>query len=83
MTTERVYKLECNINANTNYMHSGVSDALTQTIVKHSPTLGRDADYAMRSRFARLPTYLTVHMVRFTWRQDINKKAKIMVRFVV
>ncbi|KZV70522.1 cysteine proteinase [Peniophora sp. CONT] len=78
VSSERVYKLECNINANTNYMHSGISDALTQTIVKRSPTLGRDADYAMRSRFSRLPTYLTVHMVRFTWRQDINKKAKIM-----
>lgn len=28
----------------------------------------------------RLPGYLVVHMVRFAWRQDIQKKAKIMVR---
>ena len=27
----------------------------------------------------RLPTYLTVHMVRFAWKADIEKKAKIMV----
>ncbi|QRW24540.1 ubiquitin carboxyl-terminal hydrolase [Rhizoctonia solani] len=30
------------------------------------------------SRISRLPSNLTVHMVRFYWRRDINKKAKIM-----
>lgn len=36
--------------------------------------------YTSKSRLSRLPSYLTVHMVRFAWRQDIGKKAKIMVR---
>ena len=53
--------------------------ALDQKVLKHSPSLGREAEYTMRSRLSRLPTYLTVHMVRFTWRRDIDKKAKIMV----
>ncbi|KAI0028729.1 hypothetical protein K488DRAFT_80533 [Vararia minispora EC-137] len=78
VTTDKVYKIECNIGMATNYLHSGIMDALTQTVVKRSPTLGRNADYTMRTRLSRLPSYLTVHMVRFTWRQDINKKAKIM-----
>jgi ubiquitin carboxyl-terminal hydrolase 14 len=54
--------------------------ALDQKVTKRSPTLDRDAVYSHRSRLERLPTYLTVHMVRFAWREDIGKKAKIMVR---
>lgn len=53
--------------------------ALDQKVTKHSPTLGRDATYSQKSRLERLPTYLTVHMVRFAWREDIGKKVKILV----
>lgn len=53
--------------------------ALDGKIEKRSETLGRDAVYTSTSRLQRLPSYLTVHMVRFAWRQDIGKKAKIMV----
>ena len=53
--------------------------ALDGTIEKQSPTLGREAVYSSTQRLSRLPTYLTVHMVRFAWKRDINKKAKIMV----
>lgn len=52
--------------------------ALDEKIEKTSPTLGRDATYTAHSRLSRLPSYLTVHMVRFAWRSDIGKKAKIM-----
>lgn len=55
--------------------------ALDQKVEKRSPTLNRDAVYTQHSRLERLPTYLTVHMVRFAWRRDIAKKAKIMVCF--
>ena len=54
------------------------SQALDEKIEKISPTLGRDATYTAHSRLSRLPSYLTVHMVRFAWRADIGKKAKIM-----
>ena len=53
--------------------------SLTQKIEKNSPTLGRNAQYTATSRLSRIPSYLTVHMVRFAWRTDIGKKAKIMV----
>lgn len=52
--------------------------ALDEKIEKISPTLGRDATYTAHSRLSRLPSYLTVHMVRFAWRSDIGKKAKIL-----
>jgi len=75
---DTVTKVDCNITINTNFMHSGIMDSLDQKIEKNSPTLNRDAVYTQHSRLARLPSYLTVHMVRFAWRRDINKKAKIM-----
>ncbi|KAI0791020.1 cysteine proteinase [Abortiporus biennis] len=78
ISTERVLKLECNISIHTNYMLSGILDALDTKIEKRSPSLGREAVYSSKSRLSRLPSYLTVHMVRFAWRSDIQKKAKIM-----
>ncbi|KAG6867724.1 hypothetical protein C0993_011945 [Termitomyces sp. T159_Od127] len=82
VTTENVLKIECNINITTNFMLTGIMNArrssLDQKVEKRSPFLGRDAIYSQKSRITRLPGYLVVHMVRFAWRQDIQKKAKIM-----
>ncbi|KAG2130373.1 hypothetical protein DEU56DRAFT_815676 [Suillus clintonianus] len=78
VTIEKVLKVECNISATTNYMHTGIKDALNSQLEKNSPSLGRQAVYSQTSRLSRLPSYMTVHMVRFAWRRDIGKKAKIM-----
>ncbi|KAJ3778491.1 hypothetical protein FB446DRAFT_713739 [Lentinula raphanica] len=78
VSIEKIMKIECNINAQTNYMHSGIMSALTSMISKTSPTLGREAQYTQSSRITRLPSYLNVHMVRFAWKADVQKKAKIM-----
>ncbi|KAJ7607322.1 hypothetical protein FB45DRAFT_948062 [Roridomyces roridus] len=77
-SSENVLKITCNIDSTVNYMASGIQKSLSQTVVKRSPTLGRDADYTQESRMTRLPSYLFVHMARFAWRADINKKVKIM-----
>ncbi|KAI0744597.1 cysteine proteinase [Earliella scabrosa] len=77
---EKVLKISCNISNAVNYMQQGIMEALDGTIEKQSPTLGREAVYSSTQRLSRLPTYLTVHMVRFAWKRDINKKAKIMRR---
>ncbi|KAF9450746.1 cysteine proteinase [Macrolepiota fuliginosa MF-IS2] len=76
--TEPVLKIECNINITTNYMLAGIMNSLDQKLEKNSPSLGRQAVYSQKSRMSRLPSYLMVHMVRFAWRADIGKKAKIM-----
>lgn len=76
--TDRVFKLDCNISINTNYLISGIMDSFDQKIEKYSPSLGRTAVYTQKSRLTRLPANLTIHMVRFYWRADIQKKAKIM-----
>nr|ACZ51495.1 CNG04540-like protein [Kwoniella heveanensis] len=77
-TQERVLKLQCNISIATNFLSQGMLDNLNQQIEKTSPFLGRMATYTQRSRISRLPQNLVIHMVRFYWRRDIQKKAKIM-----
>ncbi|PPQ95123.1 hypothetical protein CVT25_011666 [Psilocybe cyanescens] len=78
VSNEKVLKIECNISVKTNFMLSGIMSSLDTELEKNSSSLGRQAIYEQKSRLSRLPTYLTVHMVRFAWRADISKKAKIM-----
>lgn len=77
-STEKWNALKCNINAETNFLNSGIKDSLQQDIEKNSPSLGRQSQYRATSRLSRLPSYLSVHEVRFFWRRDIMKKTKIM-----
>ncbi|KIK57595.1 hypothetical protein GYMLUDRAFT_46157 [Collybiopsis luxurians FD-317 M1] len=78
VTIEKILKIECNITGQTNYMHAGILGSLTSTLTKTSPTLNREASYTQTSRITRLPQYLNVHMVRFAWKADVGKKAKVM-----
>ncbi|KAH8717093.1 hypothetical protein GQ44DRAFT_392951 [Phaeosphaeriaceae sp. PMI808] len=71
-------KLNCHINVETNHLRDGLAAGLKEQIEKRSEVLGRNAVYTKTSRIARLPEYLPVHFVRFDWRKDTNKKAKIM-----
>ncbi|KAL8279698.1 hypothetical protein RQP46_008011 [Phenoliferia psychrophenolica] len=70
--------IKCNISSTTNYMINGIVEGLEQEIEKNSPSLGRSAVYHETTRISRLPSYLTVNLVRFFWRREINKKTKIM-----
>lgn len=53
-------KLDCHISESTNFMSNGILDSLTEEIVKHSPSLDRDAKYMKTTRVTRLPKYLAV-----------------------
>ena len=77
-STESFLKLDCHINKDVNHLSDGISLALSESLSKTSPTLNRDADYIKTSRLASLPKYLTVHFVRFFWKREAQKKAKIM-----
>ena len=71
-------KLDCHISGTTNHLRDGILAALEEKLEKTSPVLGRDAVYTKKSRISRLPKYLTVHFVRFFWKREAQKKAKIM-----
>ncbi|MCJ1475474.1 deubiquitinating enzyme [Lambiella insularis] len=71
-------KLDCHINKDTNHLRDGILAGLEEKIEKTSPVLEREAIYTKKSRISRLPKYLTVHFVRFFWKREAQKKAKIM-----
>jgi ubiquitin carboxyl-terminal hydrolase 14 len=71
-------KLDCHIGKETNHLRDGILAGLEEKIEKRSPVLDRDAVYTKKSRISRLPKYLTVHFVRFFWKKEAQKKAKIM-----
>ncbi|SLM33329.1 ubiquitin c-terminal hydrolase [Lasallia pustulata] len=79
VTSEDVFlKMDCHIDKDINHLRDGIIAALEEKIEKRSPVLDRDAVYTKKSRIARLPKYLTVHFVRFFWKREARKKAKIM-----
>ncbi|TID13297.1 hypothetical protein CANINC_004983 [Pichia inconspicua] len=75
---EVMTKLSCHINSNTNFLIDGLKNGLKETIEKQSPTLNRNAKYEITRKIEKLPKYLTVHFVRFFWKRESGKKAKIM-----
>src|SRR5579859_5190260 len=77
-STEAFLKLNCHIGITTNFMRDGILAALSEKIEKRSELLGRDVNWTKTSRVTRLPKYLVVHFVRFYWKRDTNKKAKIL-----
>ncbi|KAJ4417181.1 deubiquitinating enzyme [Gnomoniopsis sp. IMI 355080] len=78
VNTETYLKLNCHITAETNHLRDGILSGLSEKIDKTSAVLGREATYTKTSKISRLPQYLTVHFVRFFWKRDTQKKAKIL-----
>jgi len=75
---EPFLKLNCHIDSATNHLVDGINNGLAEKIEKKSEVLDREAVYTKRSKISKLPKYLTVHFVRFFWKREVQKKAKIM-----
>jgi ubiquitin carboxyl-terminal hydrolase 14 len=75
---EDALKLNCHINSNVNFLIDGLKNGLTETIEKHNDSLGRNAKYEIKRKIIKLPKYLTINFVRFYWKRETGKKAKIM-----
>ncbi|KAI8968106.1 hypothetical protein BD414DRAFT_504371 [Trametes punicea] len=85
---EKVLKISCNISNAVNYMQQGIMDrliaympsqALDGKIEKHSLLLPRGRIH-FHVAHVPAPDIPDMHMVRFAWKRDIGKKAKIMRR---
>ncbi|CBH10686.1 cysteine peptidase, Clan CA, family C19,putative [Trypanosoma brucei gambiense DAL972] len=70
--------LSCNIDAEIETLEAGLEAAFNETVKLHSEKLAREALHTRTSRIATMPEYLFIHMVRFSWRSDIQSKAKIL-----
>ncbi|KAJ9101626.1 hypothetical protein QFC20_005155 [Naganishia adeliensis] len=88
---DRVLKLDCNISIETNHMMSGIKDpvfgsygGLYTKVATFSTSHKLDdpyVPYLFKRRDDKLiPLLIHLDMVRFYWRADIQKKAKIMRR---
>lgn len=84
---ENVLRLSCHIDNNNNpinHLAEGLKISLEGDIEKRSPLLGRDCVYFKQSKINKLPSYLTVHFVRFYWKKESQStgtkagKAKIL-----
>ncbi|KAH8878903.1 cysteine proteinase [Thozetella sp. PMI_491] len=78
ISREPFLKLNCHIDGQTNHLRDGIVNGLQEQIEKKSATLDRDTTYTKTARISRLPKYLTVHFVRFFWKREQQKKAKIL-----
>ena len=76
--TSEAYALKCNITSDINYVHEGLKLGLQEDREKRSVELDRDVLFKGQSQISRLPSYLTVQMVRFFYKQDVKQKAKIL-----
>lgn len=76
--SEVAYKLNCHIDINTNFLRDGILKSLKDTFEKHNDTLGCNATYETTRTITRLPKILTVHFMRFFWRDDTKLKSKIL-----
>lgn len=70
--------LKCHINEKTAHLYTAVEASLSESIEKHSAALGREALFDKTEQIARLPPYLAVNFVRFQYRKDTEKRAKIL-----
>ncbi|EPY25823.1 ubiquitin carboxyl-terminal hydrolase 14 [Strigomonas culicis] len=70
--------LQCNIGGEVQTLEAGLAQSFNETFDARSDVLGREAKFTKTSRLSALPEYLFVHMVRFSWKNDIQKKAKIL-----
>jgi ubiquitin carboxyl-terminal hydrolase 14 len=77
VSRERSMRLPLNIDAKTNVIHDAIRSSLNYEVTKASASLGRDAKFNVTAEIAKLPPYLAVQFVRFYWRKDTKKKAKI------
>ncbi|KAL6784342.1 hypothetical protein ACKKBG_A05775 [Auxenochlorella protothecoides x Auxenochlorella symbiontica] len=72
------YTLKCNISAEVNHLADGIRLGLKEDREKTSAALGRIAPFVGSSQITALPPYLTVQMVRFYYKADVQQKAKIL-----
>lgn len=75
---EDFLQLSCFLSQEVKYLANGLKAKMTEDILKRSPTLNRDAHYEKQNRICRLPSFLTVQMVRFSFKEKEQINAKIL-----
>jgi ubiquitin carboxyl-terminal hydrolase 14 len=64
-------------------MQSGLKSSLQETIIMFSPTLNKDAQYEKVHKINRLPAYLAIRFVRFSYKDRVLTKILKDIKFTV
>jgi ubiquitin carboxyl-terminal hydrolase 14 len=70
--------LKCNITGEVNHLAEGLHLGLRGDREKTSPALGHLVKFTGEASIEALPPYLTVQMMRFFYKADVQQKAKIL-----
>lgn len=70
--------LTCNISGEVQTIESGLQKAFNEEFITTDDTTGEESARTRVSRISKAPEYLLIHLVRFSWRSDIQKKAKLL-----
>lgn len=76
--SEDFIQLSCYILKDLKYLESGIKHGLETTLTKHSSKLGRDALYKKLMKVSRLPCYLAVQLLRFSYKGNKEMSVKIL-----
>jgi ubiquitin carboxyl-terminal hydrolase 14 len=75
---ESFLQLSCFISQDVKYLQTGLKLRLEEKLNKNASTLGRDAQFSKTSRITRLPSYLSIQLVRFFYKEKEKVSAKIL-----
>lgn len=70
--------MKCNIDSTVNHLIEGLKLGLQGDREKTSSQLGKLAIFKGQGQIVSVPEYLTIQMVRFFYKADIQQKAKIL-----
>jgi PREDICTED: similar to ubiquitin carboxyl-terminal hydrolase 14 (ubiquitin thioesterase 14) (ubiquitin-specific-processing protease 14) (deubiquitinating enzyme 14), partial len=77
-SSERFLQLSCFISHDVKYLQSGLKSKLEESITKYSNVLKKDCVYLKKSLLNRLPSHLTVQIMRFEFKEKKSNCAKIL-----
>lgn len=70
--------LSCNLSGEVQGIEAALDKVFNEEFSTDSEPSQQEKKYSRVSRIAKAPEYLLIHLVRFSWRTDVNKKAKIL-----
>lgn len=74
---EDFVRAQCFIDRETVSLVQGIRKKQEEKIEKRSEVMGTDVPWTLKRAISKLPKYLIVQMMRFYWKADISKSAKI------
>ncbi|KAI3380948.1 hypothetical protein SNEBB_002545 [Seison nebaliae] len=71
-------QMSCFINEDVKYLFSGLRTKMNEMIEKHSEIENKNLMFKKTKLIDRLPAYLSIQLVRFFYKEKVNKSVKIL-----